>query len=722
MGCAQCSRQNISINSKALEEDKQKSKIKNSLKEEVKDSPKAYRIEVDKSSKPVDSSNVLLIQPNTNKEQSAARTSKRGDLIDDKNVLSKKLMSMKENSMTANKIKEMRSLAEGEDIKITRNINQNKNSVQKDYNILAKIGKGSFGSVFKVHHKKTGQFRAMKVIKKDTVNLQDDDKKFLKEIEILIKADHPNIIRIYEYYMDEINFYLIMEFVSGGELYDTITSWKEFNERKAAYIMKQILSAVAYLHSSKIIHRDLKPENMLVENKRKSKTGEEEINIKIIDFGTCNFIDKNSKLSLKVGSPYYIAPEVLKRNYNEKCDIWSCGVILYVLLVGYPPFSGSSTDDLLKKVSKGVYSLEGSYWKNISSQAKTLVSKMLEFNPSKRISAEEALKETWIVENNSTDFTHQDIRFFNDVLKNMKNWDAGEKFQQATIAYIVHFLYPSNDIEELKKVFKRLDKNGDGRLTYDELSRGFTIVFGREVSHVEMQKLIEDIDGDADGYISYEEFLRVAINRNQLLDEKNLKLAFESFDLNKDGKLSADEIKAVLGTSHQEYVTHLINAIDEDNNHVIDFEEFKTLMISLLVDKRDTLLSVNNSIMQPLSKTPTADNKNNKSKDDKNKDDKNKDKSVKSNSFNKNKEDEEKAIKNNENSNKKITENNNSASKKDPRKSEKSKDSNKNNLMAESREDPQIDYSNPNNSKKNKGNHHSKKKGDIFSSSFDSEI
>lgn len=488
------------------------------------------------------------------------------------------------------KFKEMKSLAEGEGIKITRNILENKSSVQSDYDIISKIGSGSFGSVFKVHHKKTGQFRAMKVIKKDTVCLQDDDQKFLKEIEILIKADHPNIIKIYEYYVDNINYYLIMEFVSGGELYDTITSWKDFNEGKAAYILKQILSAVSYLHSFNIIHRDLKPENMLVENKTKNKKGDEEINIKIIDFGTCNFIEKNSKLTLKVGSPYYIAPEVLARNYNEKCDIWSCGVILYVLLVGYPPFTGNSTEDLLLNVKKGKYSMDGIYWKNVSSEAKDLVSKMLEFSPKKRLSAEEALKSKWIMRNSNN--TISDPLVFKDVLKNMKNFDAGEKFQQATIAYIVHFLFPSDEIEELKKVFKAIDKNGDGRITYDELTKCFEKVFGKEILTVELNRIIEEVDGDANGFISYEEFLRVSINKSKLLDEKNLKLAFDTFDLNKDGKLSADEIKQVLGGSHKDYVMHLINAIDQDNNQQIDFDEFKRLMVSMLENKKGTFLEI----------------------------------------------------------------------------------------------------------------------------------
>ena len=483
----------------------------------------------------------------------------------------------------------MKSLADLEDIKINRNISQNNGSVQKYYEIINKIGKGSFGSVFKVLHKASDQFRAMKVIKKDTVNLQDDEKTFLKEIEILIKVDHPNIIKIYEYFTDDINYYLIIEYVSGGELYDTITAWKDFNEKKAAYIMKQILSAVNYLHSFDIIHRDLKPENMLVENKKKGNLGDEEINIKIIDFGTCNFIGKGGKLSLKVGSPYYIAPEVLKRNYNAKCDLWSCGIILYVLLVGYPPFTGKTTDELLSNVSKGEYKMDGSYWSSISKNAKNLVKSLLDLDPNKRLTAQQALDHPWILDNNKIELSNN-ILSFQSVLKNIRNFNAGEKFQQATIAYIVHFLCLPSEMDELKKVFQIIDINKDGKLTYSELKNGFEKVVGSELSGIELNKIISEMDSNSDGFISYEEFLRVAINKKKLLDEKNLQLAFDCFDENKDGKLSAEEIKKVLGTSHQQYVTHLISAIDEDDNQVIDFEEFKNLMNSLLLQHKNNTI------------------------------------------------------------------------------------------------------------------------------------
>ena len=168
--------------------------------------------------------------------------------------------------------------------RIDTNIKENKSRGEDNYTVLSKIGKGSFGSVYKVLDKHNTIIRAMKVLSKETISYQDDEKVFLKEIEILTKLEHPNIIKIIEYYTDDINYYIIMEYIEGSELYDVITKMQTLTELKAAYIMKQILCATNYLHSFNIVHRDIKPENMLVESTSK----DDKINIKLIDFGTCN--------------------------------------------------------------------------------------------------------------------------------------------------------------------------------------------------------------------------------------------------------------------------------------------------------------------------------------------------------------------------------------------------------------------------------------------------
>lgn len=456
--------------------------------------------------------------------------------------------------------------------------------VEDNYKILNKLGKGSFGSVYKVLHKQTKMQRAMKIIKKESLQLQDDDRTFLKEIEILIETDHPNIIKIFEYYQDNVNYYLITEYVSGGELYDSIANWKNFSEEKAGYLMYQILSAVNYLHSKNIVHRDLKPENILVEKgTSKANESEEKINIKLIDFGTCNFYEKNRKLSLRVGTPYYIAPEVLRKNYNEKVDIWSCGVIFYILLVGYPPFSGNSTAEILESVSSGKYEMSGPEWEKISKEAKDLVKKMLLYDPAKRISAQEAMNHKFlsnIIEKNITQ--NVDELYVGRVLRNIKNFNAREKFQQATLAYIVHFFYSSTEIEDLKKVFQTLDKSGDGRLQFDELKQGFEKIFGKHLSDMEVYNIMGSLDQDQNGYIEYQEFLRAALNRKALIGEENLQMAFQKFDLNNDGRLSKNEIIEVLGNSDFEHINQIIQAVDKNQDGEISYSEFCEMMRKLV--------------------------------------------------------------------------------------------------------------------------------------------
>ena len=271
-------------------------------------------------------------------------------------------------------LKELSRLAKiSKDIKIKNLVTLIESKPEDNYKIINKLGKGSFGSVYKVKNKITGEIRAMKIIKNTSINDNDGmaNKKFLKEIQVLKELEHPNIIKIFEYYIDNRYHYIITELLTGGELYETILKCQKFNEKKAAYIMKQILSALNYLHSKGIVHRDIKPENILVQNDdKKNKNYLDEIHIKLIDFGASNFFKENEILTLKVGSPYYIAPEVLNKCYNEKCDIWSAGVVLYVMLTGNFPFVGKTSQKLFESIKTGKYKNTGKEWEAISKEAK----------------------------------------------------------------------------------------------------------------------------------------------------------------------------------------------------------------------------------------------------------------------------------------------------------------------------------------------------------------
>jgi calcium-dependent protein kinase len=239
---------------------------------------------------------------------------------------------------------------------------------------------GQTGTVRKAVHKLTKQSRAVKIIKKQ----EQDAGKFHNEVNMLSKMSHPNIVQIYEFFEDKTNFYIISEFCAGGELFEKITEKGMFGEKDAAYIVKQILSAVCYLHNNNVVHRDIKPENILLEDKSDRPI------IKLIDFGLARY-NGGSKVKKITGSPYYLSPEAIKGIYDQKSDIWAVGVILYIMLCGYPPFTGDNKFDILKSVQKGKFDFPKDEWSSISEDAKELVKKMLTFNRSERFSAEECL-------------------------------------------------------------------------------------------------------------------------------------------------------------------------------------------------------------------------------------------------------------------------------------------------------------------------------------------
>lgn len=450
-------------------------------------------------------------------------------------------------------------------------VNYKKGAIENDYELRETLGSGAFAKVVKVLHKKSGQYRALKIIKKQK---DQDPARMYLEVEILKKLVHPNIMQIYEFYEDKKNFQIITELCEGGELFDMIVEKGSFNEDEAAWVMKQLLSAVNYIHSNNICHRDIKPENILLDTKKDNI-------IKIIDWGTARFFDKSKKMNKISGTPYYIAPEVLFEKYDEKCDVWSCGIILYILLCGYPPFNGENDSEILAKIKLGKFTFPEEEWEHVSDSAKDLIKKLLTFKPEERPTASVSLDHVWIKDNNK--------RKINPVLgkkclNNMKKFHAGRKLHQAALTYIVNYLMTKEEKNEMLEMFQNLDKNGDGVLSKEEIFEGYKEALGELEAKREVDKIFAEVDIDNSGTIDYNEFVMAATNRQKILNKEKLEATFKVFDKDGSGTISADEIKALLCSKNEnkKAVEDLIKEVDQNGDGEISLAEFKEMMKKLL--------------------------------------------------------------------------------------------------------------------------------------------
>ena len=449
-------------------------------------------------------------------------------------------------------------------------ISHKKGNISREYTFGKTLGKGTFGQVRLAMHKPTKQVRSIKILKKSEVDVTS----LVNEITILSKLSHPSIMQIYEIYEDNTNVYIISEYCKGGELFDVISQKGSFTEKEASIIMKQLMSAICYSHQNGIVHRDLKPENILMDN------DSDDLTIKLIDWGCAKTLKKKEKLHEADGTSYYIAPEVLRGEYDEKCDIWACGVIFYILLCGYPPFNGDNDEEIFEAVLKGEFEFPDEEWKSVSEAAKVLIQKMLTKNPKKRISALESLQDIFFKKNE--DKTQGDKQLAKSVLGNMKKFKKNRKLEQATIAFIINQFILKDERAELEKQFKEWDLNGDGVLSRDEIIKGYKKTYGK-VDENEIDNMIKSIDLDGNGVIDYNEFLACSMSKEKILREENLELCFKAFDLDNSGKISLDEIFALFkrGSKHNEDLDvfkEMLNNADENGDGEISLDEFKEIM------------------------------------------------------------------------------------------------------------------------------------------------
>lgn len=301
------------------------------------------------------------------------------------------------------------------------------------------MGSGAYAVVYECHHKATGRKAAVKVVERSKLTVEDDEA-LKEEVAILRSLKHDHIVGLFDFYQDKQKYYLVLEICLGGELFDRIVEKKSYNEKEARDLVRILFDALHYCHRASVVHRDLKPENLLLEDER------DNANIKLADFGFAQRICAPNSLTTQCGTPGYVAPEILKGiPYGEKVDVWSAGVITYILLGGYPPFYDENQGRMFRKIKRGEFKFHSPMWDNVSAEAKDLIKKLLVVDPSQRLTAEQALKHAWVL-------TKDDVLVKRDLtgtVEEMKKFNAKRKFRGAVAAV---------------KLMNRLKASGSARL------------------------------------------------------------------------------------------------------------------------------------------------------------------------------------------------------------------------------------------------------------------
>mmetsp|Transcript_14053 Transcript_14053/g.16451 ORF Transcript_14053/g.16451 Transcript_14053/m.16451 type:complete len:529 (+) Transcript_14053:442-2028(+) len=434
--------------------------------------------------------------------------------------------------------------------------------LQDRYIMGKKLGEGSYGKVRLATKRNTGEEVAVKSILKKNVRRIHT---LRREIGIMVEMDHPNIVKLHDVFETDSHLYIVMELCTGGELFDYITRKQSFSEGEAANLLQQILGALAYLHEKNIAHRDLKPENFLFKAKHDKSV------LKIIDFGLSRFYTSSNEgfMKTRVGTPYYIAPEVLAKQYDLACDMWSVGVIMYILLCGYPPFWGDSEKEIFARIKRGRFDFPPEEWNLVSVDAKNLIKKMLETDPTKRITAKEALMDPWMcIERNKT--------LAPAMLERLTKFSKHNKLKRAALNVIARML-SEQEISSLMQQFRAIDIDGNGYVSVSELATAMRSV-GLKTSNQTVEDLLKIMDEDGNGKIDYAEFVAASMSRHTYLKDEILLKAYDHF-CDHNGEITRDKVAASVGVGEDStLVDNILKSVDSDENGVIDFGEFKKMM------------------------------------------------------------------------------------------------------------------------------------------------
>ena len=387
---------------------------------------------------------------------------------------------------------------------------ENSNNSIQSYIIKRKIGSGTFGTVFLCQKENENSLQSIKKLAKNTTTKQE----FIHELSMLQNLSHPNIISLHNYCETQKAYYLTTTHCLT-DLFPFLSN--RITERQLAEIAFQLLSILSYFEKKQILHRDLKLENIMIfDVEENSKYQDKIYYVKLIDFGTCLKGAQQEKAF--IGSSYYVAPEIVYSNYySSKCDIWSLGVVLYMLITGGSPFEGHNSDEVIEDAKRKKFTVHTNFFKEYSKELCTLLKKILEKDPSKRITAKEALKDIWFKNNVRHELFDPfcvDNERIKKVYENIIGYTKYDKFEKIVFMYITrHYCYADNVL--YMKLFLRINTSNDGMIKKEELSAELEKYFGAEIYIDDIFESLCCIEGNE--YIEYIDFVTGAIDKGTII-------------------------------------------------------------------------------------------------------------------------------------------------------------------------------------------------------------
>ncbi|CAH8288891.1 unnamed protein product [Eruca vesicaria subsp. sativa] len=441
------------------------------------------------------------------------------------------------------------------------------------YDLGRELGRGQFGTTYLCTDIETGEKYACKSILKKKLKTASDIEDVRREVEIMMRIPkHQNLVSIKDSFEDDEAVYIVMECCEGGELFDRIVARGHYTERDAAALMKTILEVVQICHEDGVMHRDLKPENFLFANKNDNSP------LKAIDFGLSVFFKPGETFNEIVGSPYYMAPEVLKQNYGPEVDIWSAGVILYIMLCGVPPFWAETEQGVAKAIIRSVIDFKKDPWPKVSDTAKDLVRNMLEPDPKKRLSAAQVLAEhPWIMNPKKA----PNASLGETVKARLKQFSVMNKFKKQALQVIADYL-SVEEVAGIKEAFEMMDNTKTGKINIEELKNGLLKLGHPQIPDADLQILMETADADGDGTLNYGEFVAVSVHLQKMANDEHLHKAFSFFDQNQSNYIEIEELREALyvevDASSEAVIAAIMQDVDTDKDGRISYEEFAAMM------------------------------------------------------------------------------------------------------------------------------------------------